>query len=200
MAASSDTSGLIIAGIIGGGAAIITQIIASWVTGKRENKRFDWEREQQDRTWERQERERFIDLKRELYCNFSFEVSKLMASIHMLTTPTWRSSDRVDLKEIRRLQWNIDMIAPKELGASIGESLTALFLAQQTAASAEVGQEVKAQAEESAERSWWDTYGLMRADLLGPEPQAARTLQPAAVAASAGPASVTARAREGKRT
>jgi hypothetical protein len=86
MAASSDTSGLIIAGIIGGGAAIITQIIASWVTGKRENKRFDWEREQQDRTWERQERERFIDLKRELYCNFSFEVSKLMASIHMLTT------------------------------------------------------------------------------------------------------------------
>lgn len=58
----SDTPGLVIAGVIGAGASIVTQVIASVVAGKREKRRFAWERDTQDREWQKQERDRFLDL------------------------------------------------------------------------------------------------------------------------------------------
>jgi hypothetical protein len=170
----SDTSGLIIAGIIGAGGAIVTQIISSIVTGKRDTRRFNWEREKQEREWETHERERFLDLKRELYSNFAFQVGNLMGHTHALNYPSDVTQPaRVDMEELRKLQWNIDLIAPEELATSVSDSLGDLIAADQTAASDHITHDRKVRDADAAESKWWATYTLLREDLLGSEPQAA---------------------------
>jgi hypothetical protein len=168
----TDTPGLIIAGIIGAGAAIIAQIIASIVTSRRDKQRFDWERDRQNYDWKMHERERFLDLKRDLYSNLSFEISKLMAYTHARNYPDLRENlAPVSLEDIRKLQWNIDLLAPEALAKSVSGSVIGQVHAYETAGLEHVGHDRKVEIADEAEREWWKTYDLMRKDLLVSKPQ-----------------------------
>jgi hypothetical protein len=178
----SDTPGLIIAGVIGAGAAIVAQVISSVTTGMRDTKRFDWEKQERERDRALQERERFLDLKRELYSNFAYQVGNLLGYAHARNNPGWPGPKSVNLEELRRLQWNIDIIATKELGKSVGESITALLAAVGMAPSGEAPRADVVQAEQDAERQWFETYAMMRADLFVTESRAEATQPPPVVA------------------
>jgi hypothetical protein len=80
---------------IGAGASVVTQVIRSITSGKREKRRFAWGRDTQKREWNRQERDRFLLLKRELYSSYAFEIGSLLGYIRALNnsdTPVARRS------------------------------------------------------------------------------------------------------------
>jgi hypothetical protein len=144
---------------------VVTQVIGSITSGRREKRRFAWERDTQKRERNRQERDRFLDLKRELYSNFAFGISNLMGYTHAFNYPDDPGPARLDLEELRRLQWNIDIIASKAVGKSVADSLEALMAAKNTAESEHVEWPRKIRDAEHAEAEWWKTYDLLRDDL-----------------------------------
>lgn len=120
---------MVIAGVIGAAAAIITQIIASVVTGKRENKRFKWEREKQDRDWKMQERERFLEQKQLLYSQYSYLADQFLFYIHVGIDS---EENRPKPQELERLRANIDLIAPDAVSEAtdevVGKIVSAMVL------------------------------------------------------------------------
>lgn len=180
----SNVALVLISAAIGAGGAIAAQSISSYFSSRHDTKRFDWERSAQNREWQVRERERFLDLKRDLYSNFAFEVSKLMAHTHALNYPSLGESPApVSLEELRKLQWNIDLIAPEALGKSVSDSLLGLIAAYETAGSDHVTHDRKVADADAAEREWWKTYALLREDLLVSAPQ----VVPSAVAMPTAP-------------
>lgn len=165
--AASDTATLIIVGVIGAGGAIVAQIIASIVTSRRDKQRFDWERDRQNYDWKMHERERFLDLKRDLYSSLSFEVGKLMDYTKARNYADLRENMApVSLEDIRKLQWNIVLLAPEALAKSVSGSVTGLVNAYETAGLEHVGHDRMVEIADEAEREWWKSYTLLREDLL----------------------------------
>jgi len=163
--AASDTAGLVIAGIIGAGGAIITQIVGSVVGGRREKTRLSWEREQEDRAWERRKAERFLDLKRELYSEFG-ALSGEWA--HFLGPKLeGRLPEHLNEAPLQRVMANIDLIAPREVSMKVGLAGSQLFGAVHEVFSVHSTRQDVANHSADARLSWVAASKAMRADLQG---------------------------------
>jgi hypothetical protein len=164
----SDTAGLIIAGIIGAGGAVVTQIIASVVSGKRDAKRFGWERWKQEREWEIQASERFLNLKQQLYSDFIRVVDQyIFAVIRVINNPDSHEAELTRLprpRELQQIHANIELIASAGVQEVVSDCYTAIL--QVAVHLKDMGEEIGPLADE-AQQARADVLPVLKRDLRG---------------------------------
>lgn len=168
---ATDTVGLIIAGAIGAGGAVTAQIIASVVTGLKDTKRFNWEREKQEREWKNHEREQFLAHKQQLYAEYLVVAEALIESAHYKVEYGKRPDDEVltKMRRLGNLRSNISLIAPERVRDTLVESHDELMKVLPEARKDHLSTEQRREAVTKAMDAWWNANRAMRADLLGEE-------------------------------
>jgi hypothetical protein len=146
--AASDTSGLIYAALISGGFVVASQVVTTLTDGRREKNRIKRDETRTSRELQQHHDERFLDIKRDLYSSFANQISNLMGHIRSHTDPTVPYTAHLDMEELRRLQWTIDIIARQPLGKSVADSLQAFLAAKEAAESNKVPHARKVELEE----------------------------------------------------
>jgi hypothetical protein len=168
-AMASDAGAIVLGAVIGAGSALITQVIALIAEARRERNRVKREQERFDRELELRKDERFLDIKQDLYSRLSLMVGDLIGytyyPIDSITFPQLKPAPFPDLKEMKRIQSNIEMIADKERSVEIDIAVIKLLVASDMTYKDGLPVEDKKREADTARAGWWIAQTGMHRDL-----------------------------------
>lgn len=176
--ATYEAGPLIAAAAIGAGGAVAAQIISSVVTGRRDTKRFDWERQRQERDWKIHESDRFMTHKQELYSRYlSITYDPIMDTVQLTRQeyadgPDWHQLVPEYVgplqTEIDKLRWDIRLVGSPTVAERVEFSNASLLIAISEAGwPSRHTIERRHEFADNALRAWQQVSDAMRADLRG---------------------------------
>jgi hypothetical protein len=158
--AIGETAAALIGAGIGAGGAVLAQVTASIFSGRRDTKRFLWDQDKDLRAEKERQNVRFLELKHELYSEFSSQTAELAE--YLLNRKTLSNSAKI-LASAATLN-RITLVAPTEVAAICTATFTRLLNCINARTRERVEMETKAAM--ACRRL---AFEAMKTDLLGNE-------------------------------
>lgn len=160
---------------LGAGGAIAAQAVAEYFSGRRDRRRFDWEKDRWAEDQRLAQTARFEQAKLDAYRRYLnllyptvVELQDLVKRPDEARSAQFRPYDQAFKEEVDSLRWEVSLLADSRVTSAVEVANAALLVSLiQLATPKEWSDENRLSAAETALRAWQHTSHIMRADLRG---------------------------------